>query len=126
MCFLKQDLPHPRVQSILGVPLKHLWDLCYFVMFFSLPPQSDKLQEQQDKISELHVRLEMAMPNLCVPELLENLHLVTATQRPHTAPLTATQPHGLNRVPTEQSGRGLCQKVSWSSAFLLCLAAISS
>ncbi|PKU35858.1 hypothetical protein llap_13837 [Limosa lapponica baueri] len=35
--------------------------------------QSDKLQEQQDKISELHVRLEMAMPNLCV---LENLHLL--------------------------------------------------
>ncbi|XP_040535803.1 kinesin-like protein KIF7 isoform X3 [Gallus gallus] len=76
--------------------------------------QSDKLQEQQDKISELHVRLEMAMPNLCVPELLENLHLVTATQRPHTAPLTATQPHSLNRVPTEQSGRGLCQKLDSS------------
>ncbi|XP_067161584.1 kinesin-like protein KIF7 [Apteryx mantelli] len=77
--------------------------------------QSDKLQEQQDKISELHVRLEMAMPSLCVPELLENLHLVTVTQRPHTAPLDAAQSHGLSMVPSglllaEQSGRGLCRK----------------
>ncbi|XP_075362327.1 kinesin-like protein KIF7 isoform X3 [Mycteria americana] len=77
--------------------------------------QSDKLQEQQDKISELHVRLEMAMPNLCVPELLENLHLVTAGQRPHTAPLDAALSHGLSGVPsgllpTEQSGRALCRK----------------
>ncbi|NXS43477.1 KIF7 protein, partial [Balaeniceps rex] len=75
--------------------------------------QSDKLQEQQDKISELHVRLEMAMPNLCVPELLENLHLVTASQRPHTAPLDAAPSHGLSGVPSrllpaEQSGRALC------------------
>ncbi|NXK17480.1 KIF7 protein, partial [Arenaria interpres] len=75
--------------------------------------QSDKLQEQQDKISELHVRLEMAMPNLCVPELLENLHLVTASQRPHTAPLDAAPSHGLSGVPSrllpaEQSGRTLC------------------
>ncbi|EOA93479.1 Kinesin-like protein KIF7, partial [Anas platyrhynchos] len=62
--------------------------------------QSDKLQEQQDTISELHVRLEMAMPNLCVPELLEDLHLVTATQRPHTAPLAAAQSHGLCGVPS--------------------------
>uniref|UniRef100_A0A8B9QT56 Kinesin family member 7 n=1 Tax=Anas platyrhynchos TaxID=8839 RepID=A0A8B9QT56_ANAPL len=77
--------------------------------------QSDKLQEQQDTISELHVRLEMAMPNLCVPELLEDLHLVTATQRPHTAPLAAAQSHGLCGVPSgllpaEQSGRVLCRK----------------
>ncbi|KFV97579.1 Kinesin-like KIF7, partial [Fulmarus glacialis] len=77
--------------------------------------QSDKLQEQQDKISELHVRLEMAMPNLCVPGLLENLHLVTTGQRPHTAPLDAAPSHGLSGVPsgllpTEQSGRALCRK----------------
>ncbi|XP_066052503.1 kinesin-like protein KIF7 isoform X1 [Chamaea fasciata] len=76
--------------------------------------QSDKLQEQQDKISELHVRLEMAMPNLCVPGLLENLHLVTASQRPHTAPLDAALSHGLGGVPSgllpEQSGRALCKK----------------
>ncbi|NXU80336.1 KIF7 protein, partial [Oreotrochilus melanogaster] len=75
--------------------------------------QSDKLQEQQDKISELHVRLEMAMPNLHVPELLENLHLVTADQRPHTAPLDAALSHGLSGVPlgllaTEQSGGDFC------------------
>ncbi|NXF28740.1 KIF7 protein, partial [Nyctibius bracteatus] len=75
--------------------------------------QSDKLREQQDKISELHVRLEMAMPNLCMPELLENLHLVTAGQRPHTAPLDAAPSHSLSRVPSgllpaEQSGRALC------------------
>ncbi|NWY41034.1 KIF7 protein, partial [Sylvia atricapilla] len=74
--------------------------------------QSDKLQEQQDKISELHVRLEMAMPDLCVPGLLENLHLVTASQRPHTAPLDAAPSHGLGGVPLgllpEQSGRALC------------------
>ncbi|NXL22257.1 KIF7 protein, partial [Setophaga kirtlandii] len=74
--------------------------------------QSDKLQEQQDKISELHVRLEMAMPNLCVPGLLENLHLVTASQRPHTAPLDAAPSHGFGGIPSgllpEQSGRALC------------------
>ncbi|NWY69408.1 KIF7 protein, partial [Erithacus rubecula] len=74
--------------------------------------QSDKLQEQQDMISELHVRLEMAMPNLCVPGLLENLHLVTASQRPHTAPLDAAPSYGLGVVssglPPEQSGRTLC------------------
>ncbi|NXC81430.1 KIF7 protein, partial [Cercotrichas coryphoeus] len=74
--------------------------------------QSDKLQEQQDKISELHVRLEMAMPNLSVPGLLENLHLVTASQRPHTAPLDAAPSHGLGGVSSallpEQSGRALC------------------
>ncbi|XP_075570289.1 kinesin-like protein KIF7 [Pelecanus crispus] len=77
--------------------------------------QSDKLQEQQDKISELHVRLEMAVPKLCVPELLEDLHLVTASQRPHTAPLDAAPSHGLSGVPSrllpaEQSGRALCRK----------------
>ncbi|XP_039579412.1 kinesin-like protein KIF7 isoform X3 [Passer montanus] len=76
--------------------------------------QSDKLQEQQDKISELHVRLEMAMPNLCVPGLLENLHLVTASQRPHTAPLDAAPSHGFGGVPSgllpEQGGRALCKK----------------
>ncbi|KFR01163.1 Kinesin-like KIF7, partial [Opisthocomus hoazin] len=77
--------------------------------------QSDKLQEQQDKISELHVRLEMAMPNLHVPELLENLHLVTAGQRPHTAPLAAAPCHGLGGVPSgllaaEQSRRALGRK----------------
>ncbi|XP_062486409.1 kinesin-like protein KIF7 isoform X2 [Pezoporus occidentalis] len=72
--------------------------------------QSDKLQEQQDKISELHIRLEMAMPNLCLPGLLENLHLVTAGQRPHTAPLDAAPSHGLNGLPSvllpaKQSGK---------------------
>ncbi|XP_038003103.1 kinesin-like protein KIF7 isoform X2 [Motacilla alba alba] len=82
--------------------------------------QSDKLQEQQDKISELHVRLEMAMPNLCVPGLLENLHLVTASQRPHTAPLDAAPSHGFGGVPSgllpEQSGRALCKKKLSSSS----------
>ncbi|KAM3663122.1 kinesin-like protein KIF7 [Ammospiza maritima maritima] len=84
--------------------------------------QSDKLQEQQDKISELHVRLEMAMPNLCVPGLLENLHLVTASQRPHTAPLDAAPSHGFGGVPSgllpEQSGRALCKKKLSSSSCL--------
>ncbi|XP_059714512.1 kinesin-like protein KIF7 [Haemorhous mexicanus] len=84
--------------------------------------QSDKLQEQQDKISELHVRLEMAMPNLCVPGLLENLHLVTASQRPHTAPLDAAPSHRLGGVPSgllpEQSGRALCKKKLSSSSSL--------
>ncbi|XP_017598159.1 PREDICTED: kinesin-like protein KIF7 [Corvus brachyrhynchos] len=84
--------------------------------------QSDKLQEQQDKISELHVRLEMAMPNLCVPGLLENLHLVTASQRPHTAPLDVAPSHGLGGVPSgllpEQTGRALCKKKLSSSSSL--------
>ncbi|XP_051484465.1 kinesin-like protein KIF7 isoform X2 [Apus apus] len=84
--------------------------------------QSDKLQEQQDKISELHIRLEMAMPNTCVPELLENLHLVTAGQRPHTAPLDAAPSHSLTGVPSgllaaEQSRRVLCRKLGRSSSF---------
>ncbi|NXO75706.1 KIF7 protein, partial [Sitta europaea] len=74
--------------------------------------QSDKLQEQQDKISELHVRLEMAMPNLSVPGLLENLHLVTASQRPHTAPLDAAPSYGLGGIHlgllSEPGGRALC------------------
>ncbi|KFQ70961.1 Kinesin-like KIF7, partial [Phaethon lepturus] len=91
--------------------------------------QSDKLQEQQDQISELHVRLEMAMPNLCVPELLENLHLVTTGQRPHTAPLDAAPSHGLSGVPsrflpTKQSGRALCRKekdlAGWHLNHTLC------
>lgn len=56
------------------------------------------------------------MPNLCVPGLLENLHLVTASQRPHTAPLDAALSHGLSEVPSgllpaEQSVRALCRKV---------------
>ncbi|XP_032926495.1 kinesin-like protein KIF7 isoform X2 [Catharus ustulatus] len=84
--------------------------------------QSDKLQEQQDKISELHVRLEMATPNLCVPGLLENLHLVTASQRPHTAPLDAAPSHGLGGLPSgllpEQSGRALCKKKLGSNSSL--------
>ncbi|XP_027500349.1 kinesin-like protein KIF7 [Corapipo altera] len=91
--------------------------------------QSDKLQEQQDKISELHVRLEMAMPNLCVPGLLENLHLVTASQRPHTAPLDAAPSHGLGGVLSgllpEQSGRALCRKeeelAGWHQNHTQCL-----
>uniref|UniRef100_U3K7I2 Kinesin family member 7 n=1 Tax=Ficedula albicollis TaxID=59894 RepID=U3K7I2_FICAL len=84
--------------------------------------QSDKLQEQQDKISELHVRLEMAMPHLCVPGLLENLHLVTASQRPHTAPLDAVPSHGLGGVSSgllpEHSGRALCKKKLSSNSSL--------
>lgn len=56
------------------------------------------------------------MPNLCVPALLENLHLVTTGQRPHTAPLDAAPSHGFSEVPSEllptkQSGRALCRKV---------------
>uniref|UniRef100_A0A8C0IKJ2 Kinesin family member 7 n=1 Tax=Chelonoidis abingdonii TaxID=106734 RepID=A0A8C0IKJ2_CHEAB len=58
--------------------------------------QSDKLQEQQDAISELHVRLEMAMSDLQVPELLQNVHLVELAQRPHTAPLDTMRSHGLS------------------------------
>ncbi|XP_075753201.1 kinesin-like protein KIF7 isoform X3 [Pelodiscus sinensis] len=58
--------------------------------------QSDKLQEQQDAISELHVRLEMAVPNLPVPELLQNVHLVELAQRPHTAPPNTAQSHDLS------------------------------
>ncbi|XP_030353257.1 kinesin-like protein KIF7 isoform X2 [Strigops habroptila] len=84
--------------------------------------QSDKLQEQQDKISELHVRLEMAMANLCVPGLLENLHLVTAGQRPHTAPLDAAPSHGLNGLPsgllpTKQSGKAHGRKLDSKPSF---------
>ncbi|XP_074862429.1 kinesin-like protein KIF7 isoform X2 [Carettochelys insculpta] len=79
--------------------------------------QSDKLQEQQDAISELHVRLEMAMPNWQVPELLQNVRLVELTQRPHTAPLNATRSHDLSMGQsrpsfTSQSGRVHCGKLS--------------
>ncbi|KFQ47829.1 Kinesin-like KIF7, partial [Nestor notabilis] len=95
--------------------------------------QSDKLQEQQDKITELHVRLEMAMANLCVPGLLENLHLVTAGQRPHTAPLDAAPSHGLNGLPsgllpTKQSGKAHSRKdedlAGWNPNHTQCPAGI--
>ncbi|NXT24152.1 KIF7 protein, partial [Syrrhaptes paradoxus] len=74
--------------------------------------QSDKLQEQQEKISDLNVRLEMAMASMYVPELLEDLHLVAAGQRPYTAPLDAAPSYSLSGVPSgllpaEQSGRAL-------------------
>ncbi|XP_010080493.1 PREDICTED: kinesin-like protein KIF7, partial [Pterocles gutturalis] len=77
--------------------------------------QSDKLQEQQEKISDLNVRLEMAMASMYVPELLEDLHLVAAGQRPYTAPLDAAPSYGLSGVPlgllpAEQSGRALYRK----------------
>ncbi|EMP29186.1 Kinesin-like protein KIF7 [Chelonia mydas] len=77
--------------------------------------QSNKLQEQQDAISELHVCLEMAMPDLQVPELLQNIHLVELAQRPHTAPLDTTRSHGLSLVQlrpshTSQSRRVHCGK----------------
>lgn len=56
------------------------------------------------------------MPNLCVPGLLENLHLVTAGQRPHTAPLDAAPSHGLSGLPSvllpaKQSGKAHGRKV---------------
>lgn len=74
------------------------------------------MQEQQDAISELHVCLEMAMPDLQVPELLQNIHLVELAQRPHTAPLDTTRSHGLSLVQlrpshTSQSRRVHCGKV---------------
>ncbi|XP_073160236.1 kinesin-like protein KIF7 isoform X1 [Lepidochelys kempii] len=85
--------------------------------------QSNKLQEQQDAISELHVRLEMAMPDLQVPELLQNIHLVELAQRPHTAPLDTTRSHGLSLVQstpshTSQSRRVHCGKLSSSPSHL--------
>ncbi|KAM7152794.1 kinesin-like protein KIF7 isoform 2-T2 [Macrochelys suwanniensis] len=85
--------------------------------------QSDKLQEQQDAISELHVRLEMAMPNLQVPELLQNVRLVELAQRPHTAPLDTARSHGLSLVQSRpslpsQSRRVHCGKLSSSPSHL--------
>ncbi|XP_030432676.1 kinesin-like protein KIF7 isoform X1 [Gopherus evgoodei] len=78
--------------------------------------QSDKLQEQQDAISELHVRLEMAMSNLQVPELLQNVHLVELAQRPHTAPLDTARSHGLSLG--QSSRRVHCGKLSSSRSHL--------
>ncbi|KYO21085.1 hypothetical protein Y1Q_0001389 [Alligator mississippiensis] len=80
--------------------------------------QSDKLQEQQDKIFELRLRLEMVAPT-CMPELLQDGHLVGIMQRPHTAPLDAGQYHSLSMVPSRpsfanQSGRAYCRKLSSS------------
>ncbi|KAG6930352.1 kinesin family member 7 [Chelydra serpentina] len=80
--------------------------------------QSDKLQEQQDAISELHVRLEMAMPNLQVPELLQNVRLVELAQRPHTAPLDTARSHGLRPSLPGQSRRVHCGKLSSSPSHL--------
>ncbi|XP_048337906.1 kinesin-like protein KIF7 isoform X1 [Sphaerodactylus townsendi] len=54
--------------------------------------QSDKLQEQQDLICELHKCLQVERPNSGVPELLQSLYLVQLGQRPHTAPMGAAQP----------------------------------
>ncbi|XP_053128627.1 kinesin-like protein KIF7 isoform X2 [Hemicordylus capensis] len=55
--------------------------------------QSDRLQEQQELIAELHRCLQMELPSLDVPELLQNVYLVQLGQRPHTAPVDAAQPH---------------------------------
>ncbi|XP_062998619.1 kinesin-like protein KIF7 [Elgaria multicarinata webbii] len=55
--------------------------------------QSAKLQEQQDIICELHKYLQIEMPNVGVPELLQNVFLVQLSQRPHTAPVDAARSH---------------------------------
>ncbi|XP_060116319.1 kinesin-like protein KIF7 [Heteronotia binoei] len=79
--------------------------------------QSDKLQEQQDLISELHKCLWMARPGSGAPALLQNVYLVQLGQRPHTAPVdTAQSPrwptlgfanHNKLSSPPAYSGRGL-------------------
>nr|XP_056722092.1 kinesin-like protein KIF7 [Euleptes europaea] len=79
--------------------------------------QSDKLQEQQDLIAELHKCLRRERPNSGVPELLQNLCLVQRGQRPHTAPAGAAQssrwpkpgPTNPNKLcrPLADSGMGM-------------------
>ncbi|XP_030059293.1 kinesin-like protein KIF7 [Microcaecilia unicolor] len=66
--------------------------------------QNDKLQDQQDKITELQNRLECRNPSLSVSSLLENVHLVELGQRPCTAPLDNTQTIHLRKLGILQSG----------------------
>uniref|UniRef100_A0ABM5EZ28 Kinesin-like protein KIF7 isoform X1 n=1 Tax=Pogona vitticeps TaxID=103695 RepID=A0ABM5EZ28_9SAUR len=49
--------------------------------------QSAKLREQQDVIYELHKSLQKERPQADASELLQNIFLVEAGQRPHTAPV---------------------------------------
>ncbi|KAJ6662766.1 hypothetical protein lerEdw1_010970 [Lerista edwardsae] len=60
--------------------------------------QSDKLQEQQDIISELHRCPQMEVPDGGVPELLRSVYLVQPGQRPHTAPVDAARSHRWPRL----------------------------
>ncbi|XP_072474317.1 kinesin-like protein KIF7 isoform X4 [Notamacropus eugenii] len=57
--------------------------------------QSDRLQEQQDEIVQLQLRLEMTRPGWGPTELLQGFPLGEHTLRPHTAPLEAARSHAL-------------------------------
>ncbi|XP_028563056.2 kinesin-like protein KIF7 [Podarcis muralis] len=69
--------------------------------------QSDKLQEQHDIICKLQTYLQMEMPRLGVPELLQNVFLVQLDQRPHTAPVDAAQSHHRLRLARDKHSK-LC------------------
>nr|XP_033798728.1 kinesin-like protein KIF7 isoform X2 [Geotrypetes seraphini] len=66
--------------------------------------QNDRLQDQQDKITELQNRLEFGNPSLSVSALLENVHLVELGQRPCTAPLCNTRTTYPHKLDILQSG----------------------
>ncbi|XP_038602530.1 kinesin-like protein KIF7 isoform X2 [Tachyglossus aculeatus] len=62
--------------------------------------QSDQLRGQQDEITELRLRLELARPAWGSGELLQGLSLGESAPRPHTAPLEATRSHTLGLAPS--------------------------
>ncbi|XP_029465083.1 kinesin-like protein KIF7 [Rhinatrema bivittatum] len=66
--------------------------------------QNDKLQDQQDKITELQYHLECGNSSLSVSALLENVHLVEMSQRPRTAPLENTHTTYSPKLDMLQSG----------------------
>lgn len=60
--------------------------------------QSDKLQEQQDIISELYKCLRAEVAEAAVPEMLQSVYLVQPGQRPHTAPVDGARSHHSPRL----------------------------
>ncbi|XP_066492233.1 kinesin-like protein KIF7 isoform X2 [Tiliqua scincoides] len=81
--------------------------------------QSDKLQEQQDIIFELHKCLQVNVPGVGVPELLQSVYLVQPGQRPHTAPVDAARSHHWPK-PTLPNHNKLCDSSACNGKDLEC------
>ncbi|KAJ1179991.1 hypothetical protein NDU88_005219 [Pleurodeles waltl] len=76
--------------------------------------QSDKLQDQKDKIAELQKSLELMRSNLSVSALLENVYLVNPSQRPLTAPLEYCRQKSLNVAQSRSHFPGINGKILFS------------
>lgn len=72
-----------------GAPISS-WTVCVL--------QSDRLQEQQEEMVELRLRLELAQPGWGAPGLLQGLPPGSFVPRPHTAPLGGAHTHMLGML----------------------------